>query len=65
MYKELKEIQKLLWKDDDRMEQETLFDLQDYVAKLILKVAKEEGQLNDLLANFRFLYTKELGGRIK
>ncbi len=56
MYKELKEIQKLLWKDDDRMEQETLFDLQDYVAELILKTAKEEGQLNDLLANFGFLY---------
>lgn len=31
MYNEVKKIQQMLWKNDDLLEQETLFDLQDYV----------------------------------
>ena len=56
MYDELKKIQSLLWKDDDRMDQETLFELQDYVSKLILNVAKEENKTNDLVKSFPWLY---------
>jgi len=56
MYEELKKIQSLLWKDDDRMDQETLFELQDYVSKLILNVAKEENKTNDLVKSFPWLY---------
>ena len=56
MYKELKRIQELLWKNDDYMDQDTLFELQDYVATLLLQVAQKEGKVNDLVKSFPFLY---------
>jgi hypothetical protein len=56
MYDELKKIQKLLWKSDDRMDQETLFELQDYVAEVTLKVAQEENKDDDLVKSFPWLY---------
>lgn len=56
MYKELKEIQMLLWKDDDRMEQDTLFDLQEKVAELTLKIAEKENRITDLVRSFPWLY---------
>ena len=56
MYNDLKKIQKLLWKDDDRMDQDTLFELQEFVAELTLKAAEKENKVDDLLKNFRWLY---------
>lgn len=56
MYNDLKKIQKLLWKSDDRMDQETLFELQELVAELTLKVAQKEKKVDDLLKNFKWLY---------
>lgn len=58
VYAELKKIQKLLWKDDDLMEQETLFELQNYVMNLTLEYAKKENQEKDLIKSFPWLYKK-------
>ena len=61
MYEKLEKIQELLWKDDDRMEQDTLFELQDKVAELILEVAGKEGPktVDRLVAKFPWLYKVE------
>ena len=61
MYEKLEKIQELLWKDDDRMDQDTLFELQDIVAKLILEVARKEGQkiVDRLVSKFPWLYSRE------
>jgi hypothetical protein len=56
MYNDLKKIQKLLWKSDDRMDQETFFELQELVAELTLKAAQKEKKVDDLLKNFKWLY---------
>ena len=59
LYPELKAIQKLLWLHDDRIDQDTLFEVQDRMAALILKVAQEEGKTDNLLKDFGFLYNVE------
>jgi hypothetical protein len=56
MYDKLKKIQELLWKDDDMMNQSTLFELQENMAKLLLEVAQTEGKTKDLIKSFPFLY---------
>lgn len=58
MYEKLEKIQELLWKDDDRIDQDTLFELQDRVAELILEVAVDEGSktVNRLISKFPWLY---------
>ena len=56
IYKELKEIQRLVWRDDDLMSQGTLFTLQDRLCDLVLKVANDCGQQGDLVRSFPFLY---------
>ena len=59
MYNELKKVQELLWKSDDLMDQDTLFELQEYVAKVILSVAKKEKKIDDLIKSFPWLYKEE------
>ena len=59
MYEELKEIQNLLWKHDDLMDQETLFELQDKVANITLSAARSEGKIVDLIDSFKWLYGVE------
>ena len=56
MYNELKKIQSLLWQSDDRMDQDTLFELQDYVGGLLLKVAEKENKHDDLVKSFPWIY---------
>lgn len=58
MYEKLEKIQEMLWRDDDMMRQETLFELQDYVAELILKVADKKGPttVDRLVKKFPWLY---------
>jgi CxxC motif-containing protein len=58
MYSQLKELQKLAWKSDDRMDQETLFELQDKLAELTLQAAIKEGKTADLQKAFPFLYER-------
>lgn len=58
IYNELKKLNSLAWENDDLMEQETLFDLQERLADLLLRVAQDCGEktLNDLVKSFPFLY---------
>lgn len=56
IYDELKTIQTMLWEHDDLMTQETLFDLQEKVADLTLKVAQASGKTDDLVNTFPWLY---------
>jgi hypothetical protein len=58
IYKELKEIQLMLWEHDDLMTQENLFASQDRLASVLLEVAKNCGEktLQDLVASFPYLY---------
>lgn len=59
MYNELKELLKLVFKDDDRMDQDTLFELQDKITELTLQVAQKENKTNDLVKSFPWLYQVE------
>ena len=56
IYGELVKLQKLAWKDDDMMSQDTRFDVQDSLAELLLKVAVECGKTEDLVKTFPWLY---------
>lgn len=56
MYEKIEKIQEMLWRNDDLMRQETLFELQDYVADLLLKVAEKEGKVDELVAEYPWLY---------
>lgn len=58
MYNKLKHIQQLLWKSDDRMDQEILFELQDEFAELLLEVAEQQGKTKDLVETFPWLYQR-------
>lgn len=61
VYETVKAIQRLAWKDDDMMTQETLFDLQEALAHLALELAVETGNETDLLSTFPWLYRREEG----
>lgn len=54
--KRLIKVQKLLWNNDDLMNQETLFDLQDEVQTLVLKVAEDTNSTDIILKEFHWLY---------
>jgi hypothetical protein len=59
MYDTLKTIQKLLWKDGgDRIDQDTLFELQEQVTQLTLEAASKEKKVDDLLKEFPYLYQR-------
>ena len=63
LYEKLEQIQELLWKNDDRIDQETLFDVQDKVAELILEVAGKAGPktVDRLVKKFPYLYEAKEG----
>ena len=56
IYEELKTIQTMLWAEDDHVPQDVLFELQDKVADLTLKVARLYGKTDDLVNKFPWLY---------
>lgn len=56
-YDDVAKIQKQVWKGDDQIGQEDLFELQDQIASLALKVAEEEGRTYDLIRMFPHLYS--------
>lgn len=59
IYAKLVELQDLLWKGDDLMSQDALFEAQELVADLTLKVCFAAGKTGeDLVAKFPWLYTK-------
>ena len=55
------EIQELLWKSDDLMDQETLFLLQEKVATFALALAESEKKQKDLVNKFPWIYTLNKG----
>jgi hypothetical protein len=59
MYEKLKEIQKLIFKGDDRMDQDDLFELQEKIAELTLEVAQKEEKTEQLIKDFKWLYDTE------
>ena len=54
-FETLVEILELLFKDDDRMDQETLFDLQDFVAEKLVDAARPEWG-DELVAKFPYIF---------
>lgn len=58
VYDDLKQIQKLLWLDDDRMDQDTLFEVQDKMSAVLLFVAKNAKKEKDLIVSFPWLYKR-------
>lgn len=56
MLNKLIELQKLLWKDDDLMCQDTLFSVQAKLQDLVLKVAKDTNSTGIILKEFPWLY---------
>ena len=59
IYNELKKINALAWQDDDLMMQETLFDLQEQLANLLLAVAQDIGNtaIIEICKEFPYLYS--------
>ncbi len=57
IYEELKTVQELAWEGDDLMSQDTLFEMQERLANLTLRVAQECGELRDLVKSFPYLYS--------
>ena len=56
LFKDITEILGLAWKDDDRMDQETLFALQEKIAELALKIASREHKVDELVERFPWAY---------
>lgn len=59
VYNELKELQMILWRNDDLMSQDTLFSAQDKLAEITLHVAVAARQEKDLVKEFPWLYTTD------
>ena len=59
MYARLKKLMLLIWKDDDMIDQDTLFKRQSEFAKLLLEVATKEGKTDDLVKTFPWLYARK------
>ena len=59
IFEELKALNALAWEHDDLMTQETLFDLQEKLANLLLAVAQDMGNaaLRDICKAFPYLYS--------
>ncbi len=58
VFDKLVELQELVWKGDDLMDQEVLFDVQDKLSELTLEVAKWIGntKCKVLVDKFPYLY---------
>lgn len=58
LYTRIVNIQKLIWKNDDILDQNDLFDLQEKIADLALAIAENENKTDDLVEKFPWLYTR-------
>lgn len=54
--KKLIKIQKLLWEDDDSMDQTTLFQLQEEMQDLVFRVAHDTEEHEIIVSEFPWLY---------
>ena len=58
IYEEIERLQTILWSGEDRIDQDKLFDAQDLLADIALRVAESEGQVERLVGKFPFLYRR-------
>ena len=59
VYAKLVELQGILWRDDDLMSQDALFEAQELVANLTLEVCFAAGKTGEeLVEKFPWLYRK-------
>jgi len=56
IFEKLVELQEIVWRGDDRMDQDDLFELQDKLGSLVLILAKDTKQESLLIASFPWLY---------
>lgn len=56
IFEKLVELQKLVWTDDDRMDQDNLFELQDKMAQLVLDLANDTNNQEVILKEFSWIY---------
>jgi hypothetical protein len=56
-FETLVKIFELVWEDDDLMEQDTLFTLQDYVGDALIKIAEGKWS-SELIEKFPWAFSK-------
>lgn len=58
IYEKLMELQEFIWRSDDLIHQEHLFEVQRIAAEATLLAAAEVGELDELLERFPWLYSE-------
>ena len=56
VYRQLVKTQKLLWNNDDSMDQDDLFEAQEIMQNLVLEFAISVGKEEEVLKEFPYLY---------
>lgn len=59
IFDSLIKLQDILWEDDDLIEQDSLFEAQEILAKLVLQIGKDVKKLDLLLDKYPYLYQRE------
>ena len=57
-YAAIKELLEIAYSGDDRIDQGKLFDLQEKLAKLALRIAIAEDKTDDLVKSFGWLFER-------
>lgn len=57
-YATTKELLEIAYSGDDRIDQEKLFELQEKLAKLALRIAIAEDKTDDLVKSFGWLFER-------
>ena len=57
-YAAIKELLEIAYSGDDRIDQGKLFDLQEKLAKLALRIAIAENKTDDLVKSFGWLFER-------
>ena len=61
LYNDIEKLQEIMWRHDDRIDQTSLFEAQELLADIALKIACNEGEVERLAKRFPFLYEKVNG----
>lgn len=56
LFKELMRLQELVWSGDDQIGQEELFEVQNQLANILLKLGKDVKGEEELVSKFPYLY---------
>lgn len=60
IFNKLMEIQDLIWEEDDMLSQESLFEVQNITAKLVLNLANDLEKGSILIEKYPWLYRREI-----